>query len=147
MPGPRHDDMTPEPPQPFTCPACKATSHHPDDLRYGYCGRCKDFTGEPTDFVIHGDPAFGERVSEMVRHRFETGAYGSQPILLTDEEREEMWARNLAEFRAHERVALTIRRPEFDAFTVRVLASSRRARIGYAIGTVRGWFARLLRLR
>lgn len=111
MPGPRLDDTTPEPPTPFTCPACGATSHHPDDPRFGYCGHCKDFTGGPTGFVAHGDRAFGERVGEAVRHRFKTGQYDGQPILLTDEEREELHARNLAAFRAHERMALSIPRP------------------------------------
>ena len=29
----------------FTCPECGATSHHPMDVRDGYCGRCHDWTG------------------------------------------------------------------------------------------------------
>jgi hypothetical protein len=29
----------------FVCPACHAESHHPDDVRNGYCGACHDFTG------------------------------------------------------------------------------------------------------
>lgn len=29
----------------FTCPDCGATSHHPDDVANGYCGRCHAFTG------------------------------------------------------------------------------------------------------
>lgn len=29
----------------FTCPVCFKTSRHPDDIRYGYCGRCHDWTG------------------------------------------------------------------------------------------------------
>ncbi len=29
----------------FTCPRCRMTSHHPDDLKYGYCGNCHAFTG------------------------------------------------------------------------------------------------------
>lgn len=29
----------------FTCPKCLAVSHHPEDVRQGYCGRCHDFTG------------------------------------------------------------------------------------------------------
>lgn len=33
-----------QPPPHFTCPRCAATSYHPDDVRYGYCGRCHDFT-------------------------------------------------------------------------------------------------------
>jgi hypothetical protein len=31
----------------FTCPRCGAVSHHPDDIREGYCGRCRDWTGLP----------------------------------------------------------------------------------------------------
>lgn len=34
---------------PFTCPACGATSHHPDDQAHGYCGQCHAFTApDPT---------------------------------------------------------------------------------------------------
>lgn len=29
----------------FTCPACGMTSHHPGDVRTGYCGNCHGFTG------------------------------------------------------------------------------------------------------
>jgi len=36
-----------EPPS-ITCPRCGKTSHHPDDVREGYCGACHDFTG-PAD--------------------------------------------------------------------------------------------------
>lgn len=32
----------------FLCPRCGAVSHHPEDYRNGYCGRCHDFTGKPT---------------------------------------------------------------------------------------------------
>lgn len=28
----------------FTCPRCGMTSHSPDDVREGYCGRCHDWT-------------------------------------------------------------------------------------------------------
>lgn len=28
----------------FTCPRCEATSHHPKDVEFGYCGACHDFT-------------------------------------------------------------------------------------------------------
>lgn len=139
----------------FTCPACGATSYHPMDVRYGYCGRCHDFTGEPTDFIFldYFEPqteeqaAFSERVRDMIRHRFESGYYDSQPIrVLTDEEREEMMARNAIEFRAHERLALTVPRPEeharvpeprqFDAFKARVLADPR-VRFWYTLAQVR----------
>lgn len=30
----------------FTCPRCGRSSHHPQDLEYGWCGACKEFTGE-----------------------------------------------------------------------------------------------------
>lgn len=30
----------------FTCPRCGRTSHHPDDIREGYCGACHDWTGQ-----------------------------------------------------------------------------------------------------
>ena len=30
----------------FICPKCKATSYHPEDERYGYCGNCHEFTGD-----------------------------------------------------------------------------------------------------
>ena len=29
----------------FTCPQCGATSHHPMDVKEGYCGRCHARTG------------------------------------------------------------------------------------------------------
>ncbi len=35
------------PPLPFTCPACGARSWHPEDARYGYCGRCHGVTAGP----------------------------------------------------------------------------------------------------
>lgn len=28
----------------FTCPNCGAISHHPEDERNGYCGRCHEYT-------------------------------------------------------------------------------------------------------
>lgn len=31
-------------PSSFTCPRCGATSHHPDDVEQGYCGRCHAWT-------------------------------------------------------------------------------------------------------
>lgn len=31
----------------FTCPTCKRTSHHPEDLRHGWCSACQAFTGDP----------------------------------------------------------------------------------------------------
>ncbi len=33
-------------PEPFTCPRCGRTSHHPTDVREGYCGACHDWTGD-----------------------------------------------------------------------------------------------------
>lgn len=31
----------------ITCPVCGRISHHPDDVREGYCGACHDWTSEP----------------------------------------------------------------------------------------------------
>lgn len=31
--------------EPFTCPRCGRSSHHPKDIEHGYCGACHDFTG------------------------------------------------------------------------------------------------------
>ncbi|MCV7174882.1 hypothetical protein [Mycolicibacterium sphagni] len=40
--------MTAAPTAPsITCPRCDATSYHPDDIRYGYCGRCQGWTSDP----------------------------------------------------------------------------------------------------
>jgi hypothetical protein len=30
----------------YKCPVCQAISYHPQDIEYGYCGRCNDFTGK-----------------------------------------------------------------------------------------------------
>lgn len=30
----------------ITCPFCKATSYHPEDIAQRYCGRCHVFTGD-----------------------------------------------------------------------------------------------------
>lgn len=32
-------------PAAFTCPRCTMTSHNPNDIREGYCGNCKEWTG------------------------------------------------------------------------------------------------------
>jgi hypothetical protein len=37
-----------EPDPSITCPKCGMTSYHPEDIRYGYCGACSDYT-QPTD--------------------------------------------------------------------------------------------------
>jgi ribosomal protein S27AE len=34
----------------FTCPVCGMVSHNPNDLRYGYCGNCHDYT-QPSQFL------------------------------------------------------------------------------------------------
>lgn len=44
----------------FTCPACSAVSHHPEDEAEGYCGRCHKHTA-PTRgglplVVIYSNP-------------------------------------------------------------------------------------------
>lgn len=35
---------SPERPEAFTCPSCGTVSHHPQDVRHGYCPRCHRFT-------------------------------------------------------------------------------------------------------
>lgn len=35
----------------FTCPRCGATSHNPNDVEAGYCGRCHDWTGSAGPFA------------------------------------------------------------------------------------------------
>ncbi len=39
----KHPEPTREPLS-YTCPRCGRTSHHPDDVREGYCGACHDWT-------------------------------------------------------------------------------------------------------
>jgi hypothetical protein len=101
-------DPTPEPPpDPTRCPSCRVPYRTPLDQRYGYCWECHDFTGVPIAIVLHGDEAFGERVRDKMQHT------PPPPIrVMTDEEQERMLADNLAEFRFHERAAMTIRPPE-----------------------------------
>lgn len=43
MPVRRH--FPPRPVPSFTCPACGMISHHPEDVRQGYCAKCHDWTG------------------------------------------------------------------------------------------------------
>lgn len=31
----------------ITCPVCNRTSHHPTDVKYGYCGFCHAYTSSP----------------------------------------------------------------------------------------------------
>lgn len=35
----------------FTCPVCGAESWNPNDVRYGYCGRCHAFTGDTSGLL------------------------------------------------------------------------------------------------
>ena len=91
----------------FTCPECGAVSHHPDDARFGYCGRCHAFTGEPTDFVLHGDEAFAERTRDNLAHRLDRVAGGYILHGRTDAQ----WQRDMADFWAQERAALAIHEP------------------------------------
>lgn len=41
-----------------TCPHCRATSHHPDDVRDRYCPRCRHFCDDPawTDVPLFDSP-------------------------------------------------------------------------------------------
>jgi hypothetical protein len=42
--SPVHDHASAADPPSFTCPRCGARSFHPEDVRFGYCGRCHDWT-------------------------------------------------------------------------------------------------------
>lgn len=41
----------------ITCPRCGLTSHHPMDIKYGYCGNCKDYTSVPGGGAVNEKPA------------------------------------------------------------------------------------------
>ena len=38
----------------FTCPRCGRTSHHPEDIREGYCAHCHAWTGDEARGIIEG---------------------------------------------------------------------------------------------
>lgn len=52
---------------PITCPRCGATSSNPNDARWGYCGRCHDWTA-PVTFLgvpIRVDASLADDVIEI----------------------------------------------------------------------------------
>jgi hypothetical protein len=55
----------------FTCPACGRTSHHPEDIRNGYCGACHAFTGTQAQakrdyFAEHGEDMVPVKLIDLV---------------------------------------------------------------------------------
>lgn len=38
----------------FTCPRCSARSYNPNDIKYGYCGRCHAYTGDEGVCALQG---------------------------------------------------------------------------------------------
>lgn len=38
--------MTDTTPDTFICPRCHWVSHNPHDVEHGYCGHCRDWTGQ-----------------------------------------------------------------------------------------------------
>lgn len=36
----------------YECPKCHRVSHNPNDVRYGYCGSCHEFTEEGHDQFV-----------------------------------------------------------------------------------------------
>jgi plasmid maintenance system antidote protein VapI len=48
-------------PDVFTCPCCGATSGHPKDVEFKYCGRCHWWTGDPEAGPPHLAEACPER--------------------------------------------------------------------------------------
>jgi hypothetical protein len=77
----------------FTCPRCASVSHHPEDVRHGYCGACHDYTaGEPAALQVKpygSPPAWPDpvalfaarcwRVGDMVVHTYPVGAADGTP--------------------------------------------------------------------
>ena len=43
----RRDGWKPEWAAGFTCPCCRKSSNHADDIKFGYCGLCHFWTGDP----------------------------------------------------------------------------------------------------
>lgn len=39
----------------ITCPECGLTSWHPEDVRYGWCANCEDYTSERAPLGEYGD--------------------------------------------------------------------------------------------
>lgn len=97
-----HAGETREPgPDPTRCPSCSVPYRTPLDQRYGYCWEEHDFMGVPEVIVMHGDEDFSERVADKMRHM----PPRHYPVM-TDEEREEVLARNRDAFREEEHYAL-----------------------------------------
>jgi hypothetical protein len=51
--------------EPYVCPRCGRTSHHPEDAAQRYCGACHRFEDDELHAAIEskrGDPAFQERL-------------------------------------------------------------------------------------
>lgn len=36
-------------PASITCPECGKTSHNPNDVKYGYCDNCHEYTSVPEE--------------------------------------------------------------------------------------------------
>ena len=51
----------------FTCPRCGSVSHHPEDIRHGYCGNCHAFTAPTQGYPSPGDTQ--TFVDGIVSHR------------------------------------------------------------------------------
>lgn len=47
------------------CPRCGKASHHPEDVRQGYCGACHWWTSDPNLSTPTGRPAVDEHDSEQ----------------------------------------------------------------------------------
>lgn len=58
-----HDDLS------ITCPRCGATSYHPKDVEYGYCGRCHWWTSDPDLKDVYPDDDRFRRSLAPSHHR------------------------------------------------------------------------------
>lgn len=80
-------------PPSFTCPKCGATSYSINDVRFGYCGNCHEFTGvgpryiglESSSFFsdgtydLHGNPISMERHQMLEQLKRETDPTDPNP--------------------------------------------------------------------
>ncbi len=50
-----------------TCPRCRWTTYSVHDIRYGYCGNCHDFTGEPPLDRGQAQDSLSAQIERVVR--------------------------------------------------------------------------------
>lgn len=73
--------MTP----PGTCPRCKMTSHHPDDIRFGWCANCNMFiyAMEPVEPIYFN--SIVAHIQKKVRGFIKDSPFSLQLEMFSDE--------------------------------------------------------------